>query len=37
VAELTALELTIVEPPLPKIGDGGRLLQGIIRGSTSPP
>jgi uroporphyrin-3 C-methyltransferase len=37
MAELTALELTIVEPPLPKIGDGGRLLQGIIRGSTSPP
>lgn len=36
-AELTALELTIIEPPLPKVGDAGRALRGVIRGSTSPP
>jgi len=35
--ELAALELTIIEPPLPAIGDAGRLLQGVIRGSNSTP
>jgi uroporphyrin-3 C-methyltransferase len=38
LAELGALELTIIEPPLPRVGDAGRLLQGVIRGSSpSPP
>ena len=37
VAELAALELTIIEPPLPAVGDAGRLLQGVIRGSNSRP
>jgi uroporphyrin-3 C-methyltransferase len=37
VAELAALELTIIEPPLPAVGDAGRLLQGVIRGSNSAP
>ena len=36
-AELVALELTIIEPPLPKVGDAGRLLQGVIRGSSPSP
>ena len=35
--ELAALELTIIEPPLPAVGEAGRLLQGVIRGSTSAP
>jgi uroporphyrin-3 C-methyltransferase len=35
--ELAALELTIIEPPLPAVGDAGRLLQGVIRGSNSAP
>jgi uroporphyrin-3 C-methyltransferase len=35
--ELAALELTIIEPPLPAVGEAGRLLQGVIRGSSSPP
>ena len=35
--ELAALELTIIEPPLPAIGEAGRLLQGVIRGSKSTP
>ena len=34
-AELAALELTIIEPPLPAVGDAGRLLQGVIRGNAS--
>jgi hypothetical protein len=37
LAEIAALELTIIEPPLPKIGEAGRLLQGVIRGSTPAP
>ncbi len=37
LAELSALELTIIEPPLPRVGDAGRLLQGVIRGSSPPP
>jgi len=37
VAELAALELTVIEPPLPAVGDAGRLLQGVIRGSNSRP
>ena len=35
--ELAALELTIIEPPLPAVGEAGRLLQGVIRGSNSAP
>jgi uroporphyrin-3 C-methyltransferase len=35
--ELAALELTIIEPPLPAVGEAGRLLQGVIRGGTSAP
>jgi len=35
--ELAALELTIIEPPLPAVGEAGRLLQGVIRGSSSAP
>jgi len=35
--ELAALELTIIEPPLPAVGESGRLLQGVIRGSNSAP
>ena len=35
--ELAALELTIIEPPLPVVGDAGRLLQGVIRGSAAAP
>jgi len=35
--ELAALELTIIEPPLPAVGEAGRLLQGVIRGSKSTP
>ena len=35
--ELAALELTIIEPPLPAVGQAGRLLQGVIRGSNSAP
>jgi len=35
--ELAALELTIIEPPLPPIGEAGRLLQGVIRGSNIAP
>ena len=35
--ELAALELTIIEPALPPVGDAGRLLQGVIRGSISAP
>jgi uroporphyrin-3 C-methyltransferase len=35
--ELAALELTIIEPPLPAVGEAGRLLQGVIRGSSSTP
>ena len=34
-AELAALELTIIEPPLPAVGEAGRLLQGVIRGHAS--
>lgn len=37
LTELSALELTIIEPPLPKVGEAGRLLQGVIRGSTPAP
>jgi uroporphyrin-3 C-methyltransferase len=37
LAELAALELTTIEPPLPKVGDAGRLLQGVIRGSSPAP
>jgi uroporphyrin-3 C-methyltransferase len=37
VAELSALELTTIEPVLPAVGDAGRLLQGVIRGSNSAP
>jgi len=32
LVELSALELTNIEPPLPRVGDAGRLLQGVIRG-----
>lgn len=35
--EVAALELTIIEPPLPAVGEAGRLLQGVIRGSNSAP
>jgi uroporphyrin-3 C-methyltransferase len=35
--ELGALELTIIEPALPAVGEAGRLLQGVIRGSSSTP
>ena len=35
--ELAALELTIIEPPLPAVGEAGRLLQGVIRGGNSAP
>jgi uroporphyrin-3 C-methyltransferase len=35
--ELAALELTIIEPALPAVGEAGRLLQGVIRGSSSAP
>jgi uncharacterized protein HemX len=34
LGELATLERTIIEPPLPQVGDAGRLLQGVIRGST---
>jgi uroporphyrin-3 C-methyltransferase len=37
LTELSALELTIIEPPLPTVGEAGRLLQGVIRGSTPAP
>jgi uroporphyrin-3 C-methyltransferase len=36
-SELAALDLTIIEPPLPAVGDAGRLLQGVIRGSNPAP
>lgn len=35
--ELAALELIIIEPPLPAVGEAGRLLQGVIRGTSSTP
>lgn len=35
--ELAALELTIIEPPLPSVGEAGRLLQGVIRGASATP
>jgi uncharacterized protein HemX len=35
-AELAALELTLIEPPLPPVGEAGRLLQTVIRGNRSP-
>jgi uroporphyrin-III C-methyltransferase len=31
-AELSALELTIIEAPLPQVGEAARLLQGQVRG-----
>ena len=37
VAEITELELTIIEPPLPRIGEAGRLLKGVIRGNAPAP
>jgi len=37
VSELVALEVTKIEPPLPPVGEARRLLQGVIRGSTSAP
>jgi uncharacterized protein HemX len=37
VSELVALEVTNIEPPLPPVGEARRLLQGVIRGSTSAP
>jgi uncharacterized protein HemX len=37
LAELAALELTIIEPPLPKIGDAGRMLHAVILGGSPPP
>lgn len=36
-AELAALELTVIEPALPVVGEAGRLLQGVIRGSRGTP
>lgn len=35
--ELAALELTIIEPPLPAVGEAGRLLRGVIRGGNATP
>jgi len=35
--ELAALELVIIEPPLPSVGEAGRLLQGVIRGANTTP
>jgi uncharacterized protein HemX len=35
--ELLALGLVVIEPPLPAIGEAGRLLQGILRGNSSAP
>jgi len=35
--ELAALELVIIEPPLPSVGEAGRLLQGVIRGASATP
>lgn len=37
MAELAALELTVIEPALPAVGDAGRLLQGVIRGNSGAP
>jgi uroporphyrin-3 C-methyltransferase len=37
MAELAALELTVIEPALPVAGEAGRLLQGVIRGSSGTP
>ena len=35
--DLAALELTIIEPPLPAVGEAGRLLQAVIRGNAGTP